>query len=111
MALVPYPEKAFLQLMGKRLLKYQREAEARGEKYHDISPFSPLQCKVLAKFRFEVVPGGYAPVVLLKENSMYSPNQLKEIATEILDAPVRLRATTDDVLEYVRESDSGTSSG
>lgn len=111
MAYVSYPEKAFLQLMGKRLLKYQREAESRGERYNDVSSFAPLQCKVLAKFRFETAPGGYIPVALLKESTLYSPNVLKEIASEILDAPVKLRATKDDVLEYVRESDAGTSSG
>jgi len=108
-SLVTYPEKAFLQLMGKRLLRFQRDAEARGEKYHDLSAPAILQCGVLAKYRFESVPGGYAPVVLLRGSLVFSPNQLKEIAAEILDGPVKLREAKGDDLEYVRETDTGTS--
>lgn len=103
---VPYTEKAFLQLMARRLLRYQREAEARGETYHDISPASPLMCGVHAKYRFEAAPGGYIPVVYLQGLISFSPNQLKEIASEILEGPVKLRASKDDVLEYVREVDA-----
>lgn len=109
MAHVPYPEKAFLQLMGRRLLRYTREAEARGEKYNDLSGFSLLQCGVRAKYRFEEAPGGYIAVLLLKSHVSYSPGDLKEIAAEILDGPVKLRAAKDDDLEYVREMDAGTS--
>lgn len=107
MANVPYAEKAFLQLMGRRLLRYAIEAAARGEKYNDLSGFSPLQCGVRAKYRFEKAPGGYIPVVILKSNVSYSPGDLKEIAAEILDGPVLLRSATDDDLEYVREMDAG----
>jgi len=109
MASVPYAEKAFLQLMARRLLRYTREAEARGETYNDLSGFSPLQCGVRAKYRFESAPGGYVPVLLLKAHLLYSPGELKEIAAEILDGPVKLRASKDDDLEYVREMDAGTS--
>lgn len=105
--MIPYPEKAFLQLMGKKLLRFQREAETRGETYNDLSAFAPLQCGVLAKYRFESAPGGYIPVVLLRLNPLFQPNQLKEIAAEILEAPVTLRAAKDDDLEYVREKDAG----
>lgn len=103
---VPYTEKAFLQLMARRLLRYQRDAEARGETYHDVSPFSPLQCGIHAKLRFEMVPGGYAPVVLLQKWSQFQPREIQEIATSILDGPARFRTTKDDVLEYVREVDA-----
>ena len=106
--MVSYPEKAFLQLMGKRLLRFQREAESRGETYHDLSAFAPLQCGVQAKYRFESVPGGYAPVVLLRGGPVFTPGQLKEIAVEILDGPVKLREAKGDDLEYVREMDTGT---
>jgi hypothetical protein len=107
--MIPYPEKAFLQLMGKRLLRFQREAEARGEKYNDLSAFAPLQCGVHAKYRFESVPGGYAPVVILRGGPVFTSGQLKEIATEILEGPVKLREVRGDDLEYVRETDTGTS--
>jgi hypothetical protein len=108
MSSVPYPEKAFLQLMGKRLLRFAREAEARGEKYHDLSPFALLQCGVLAKYRFESAPGGYLPVVTLRIGEGRSFKELEEIAAEILDGPVKLRDATAGDLEYVREIDAGT---
>ena len=109
MARVTYSEKAFLQLVGRRLLRYQREAEARGETYQDWSPLAPLQCGVLAKCRFESVAGGYIPVAILRRNHMHTVHDLAEIATEILDGPVKLRAEKGDDLEYVREMDAGTS--
>jgi len=109
MTRIPYTEKAFLQLMGRRLLRYQREAEARGEVYHDISAPSPLQCGVLAKYRFESAPGGYIPVVRLHGGPVFTPIDLKEIAAEILEGPVKLRAAVADDLEYVREMDAGAS--
>jgi len=109
MSHVTYPERAFLQLMGKRLLQYQREAASRSETYNDLSGYAPLQCGVRAKFRFEDVPGGYMPVAFLKSNEKFTPEELKEIASEILDAPVKLRRASDDGLEYLREKDSGMS--
>jgi hypothetical protein len=105
---VPYTEKAFLQLMARRLLRYQRDAEARGEVYHDVSPFSPLQCGIEAKFRFEVAPGGYIPVVLFKRWAQFQPIELQEIAESVLDAPAKLRTSADSVLEYVRATDATT---
>jgi len=106
-ASVPYPEKAFLQLMARRVLKYSREAAERGETYNDLSGFSPLQCGVRAKFRFEPAPGGYIPVVSIRPGPSFSASELKEIAAEILDAPVKLRQAAADDLEYVRETDAG----
>jgi hypothetical protein len=103
---VPYTEKAFLQLLGRRILRFQRDAEARGEPYHDLSSFSPLQCGVAARYRFETAPGGYIPVVQLRETSPKDPSKLKEIASDILEGPVKLRKAQADVLEYVRETDS-----
>ena len=109
MSKVSYAETAFLQLMGRRLLRYQREAEARGEKYHDLSAAAPLQCGVLARYRFEAVPGGYVPVIQLRNARDFSPGEIKEIAAEILEGPVKLRAVSGDDLEYVREIDAGAS--
>lgn len=106
---VLYTEKAFLQLVGRRILKYTREAAARGETYHDLVGYSKLQCGASAKFYFEEAPGGYIPVVYLKEEAPFSPSKLKEIATELLDAPAKLRTAKGDDLEYVRESDASSS--
>jgi hypothetical protein len=109
MAKVPHAEVAFLQLMGRRLLRYTREAEARGEKYNDLSAFAPLQCGVLAKYRFETAPGGYTPVATLRITEGLSFKELEEIAAEILDGPVKLREAKAGDLEYVREMDAGAS--
>jgi hypothetical protein len=107
---VLYAEKAFLQLMARRLLRYRREAEARGEAYHDVSPYAPLQCGAQAKYKFESAPFGYRPVLYLQNSSMFQPSQLTEIASEILGAPVKLRTIVGDDLEYVRETDVTSSS-
>jgi len=102
---VTYPEKAFLQLVGRRLLQKQQEAAVRQSTYHDLSAPAPLQCGVLAKYRFEVVSDGYVPVVQLRGEPLFSPGELKEIAAEILEGPVQLRVATGVDLEYVLEKD------
>jgi hypothetical protein len=104
---VTYAEKAFMQLMARRLLRYQRDAAARGEAYHDISPFSPLQCGALAKLRFEESPGGYNMVAILRSVPALSATEHKEIAADILGEPVILRKAVGDDLEYVRAKDAG----
>lgn len=111
MTYVTYSEKAFLQLMAKRLLRFAREAASRGETYHDVAPLAPLACGAMAKYRFEGVPGGYAPVVTLRGPPTLAPNQLKEIATELLEGPAILRAADGDDLEYVREDAGALFSG
>ena len=102
MAYVLYAEKAFLQLAARRLLRSTREAEARGEKYHDVSAPSPLQCGVRARFVFEAAPGGYAPVALLRKNASFTQDEMDTIASELLEGPVRLRKAEGPDLEYVR---------
>ena len=100
MALIAYAERAFLQLLARRLLRYSREAEARGEKYYDIYTRSPLQCGLQAKMVFEHVPGGYAPVLYV-HNSVALPNEtLLEAAEYVLEGPVKCRKTDGADLEY-----------
>lgn len=106
MAFVSYAEKAFLQLVAKRLLRYTREAESRGEVYHDISPYAPLQCGAMAKFRFVSRGGLHVPVAVLKNTPNLNPGELKAIAEELLDAPATLRFTKGDDLEYGRTADT-----
>lgn len=105
MAQVLYQEKAFLQLVAKRILKYTQEAKTRGEKYHDMSGYSPLQCGARVKYHFEEGEKGPFPVVLVKKIVAFNLAELQQIASEILDAPVYLRASHPDDLEYVRETD------
>ena len=108
MAHVTYQEKAFLQLVARRVLRYSREAADRGEEYHDLAPHAPLQCGVHAKYRFDAIPGGYRPVVAFKKAVAFGGAELEEIAAEILDAPARLSTASTDGLEYVRAVDAGT---
>jgi len=109
MANVLYAEIAFLQLMARRVLRYSKEAEARGEKYHDLSSLAPLQCGAYAKYRFESVPGGHVPVVTLRKLPAFTPGDLDAIATEILGGSAKQRAESKDDLEYVRELDAAPS--
>lgn len=104
---VTYPEKAFLQLVARRVLRYSREAAARGEKYNDLTGFSPLQCGVRVRFKLEEAPGGYIPVVGIRPGPSFSASELTEIAAEILDGPAKLRPAADGDLEYVRATDAG----
>lgn len=105
MADVAYPEKAFLKLVARRVLGYAREAESRGEKYYDIGTFAPLQCGVRVKYRFEKSPGDYTPVVTLKKHPAFGPDELLQIAAELLEAEAVLRSSKENDLEYVRKSD------
>ncbi len=111
MAFVTYPEKSFLQLVARRVLNYHRQAAANNSRYHDLMPFSPLQCGAFAKYRFWDSPGGYTPVLHLKNTPTFSAEDLKAIASEILDGPVRQSSEAKDVLEYVRETDPTPPSG
>ena len=105
MANILYSERAFLQLTARRILGYSREAESRGEAYHDIGPLVPLQCGVRVKYRFEKSPGGYTPVVTFRKSSTYTNEELLDLASELLDGKAVLRKTADPDLEYVRSSD------
>lgn len=103
---VDYAERAFLKLIARRVLGYAKEADSRGEEYHDIGSFSPLHCGVRAKYRFEKSAGSYVPVVTLKNNRAFSPEELSQIAAEILEGDAVLRPSAGDDLEYIRKVDS-----
>jgi hypothetical protein len=104
---VTYQEKAFLQLVARRVVNHRIEAAKRGEAYNDLTPFSPLQCGIRARYSFVEIPlGGFRPVVQVRAPSSFSSAELLEIASEILDGPAKLRATASGDLEYVRESDA-----
>jgi hypothetical protein len=64
--IVTEAEAAFLAMIARRTLRFQREAEARGEKYHDITQPHPLTCGHSAKLIVEPVAHGYEPVVVVK---------------------------------------------
>lgn len=107
MSLVSYQEKAFLHLVGRRLLQHRRAAEASGEKYHESANYAPLQCGVRARFFFEDSPGGYIQVVQIRGANTFKPEEYEEIASYILDAPAKLRTQLGNDLEYVRKVDAG----
>ncbi|MBA2706808.1 MAG: hypothetical protein H0U59_03270, partial [Gemmatimonadaceae bacterium] len=46
-------EASFLLLIARRVLNFQRKAEAEGETYHDMQAMTDLQCGYAARMRFE----------------------------------------------------------
>lgn len=88
-------EAAFLLLVARRVLNYQRKAEEAGEEYHDMQPLTDLSCGFAAKLRFHKGSAGqYRPEVLLGPASVHPivdtslPIALG-VATEILGGPAR----------------------
>ena len=99
---VTYQEKAFLQLVARRILRLQRDADSRGEAYNDFGSFAPLGCGAHARIRFAPAPGGYEMVVNLKRSPYLSADELQMIAAELLEKPAVLRAESPTDLEYGR---------
>lgn len=86
-------EAAFLTLCARRVLGFQRKAEALGETYHDIQPMTDLQCGYAAKLRFLPGPGGqYRPELLLgpasrQPNVDQSLPAALNVAAQVLGGP------------------------
>ncbi len=94
-------EAAFLLLVARRILNYQRKAEADGEQYHDLQPLTDLPCGFAAKLRFETGPGGqYRPTLLLGPASVHpivdtSLPVATQVAAEILGGPAHYEGDDD----------------
>ena len=92
-ALVQGAEASFLLLTARRVLNFQKKAEAQGETYHDLQPMVDLQCGYAAKMRFEKGPSGeYRSLVIVGPASVhhavaYSPDGCQQVASEILGGP------------------------
>lgn len=86
-------EAAFLLLMARRVLNFQRKAEAQGEEYHDLAAPTDLQCGFAAKLKFvKGLAGQYQPEVILGPASVHpivdtSLPVAVEVASEILGGP------------------------
>ena len=86
-------EAAFLLLVGRRILNFQRKAEEAGEEYHDLQPLTDLPCGFAAKLRFGKGPGGqYRPELLLGQASVHpivdtTLPVATQVAAEILGGP------------------------
>lgn len=93
-------EGAFLALLAKRLLRNQRDAEQRGEVYHDLSSPARLKCGIEAKIVFESTAYGYKPVLTLHEKEGLTSEELAKAATELLGIPTRLRESNSGVLKF-----------
>ena len=79
--LLVFGEAAYLSLLARRTLNYKRDAEQRGEEYHDVLPFTRLMCGAMARLRFLETATGYTPVVEVKRIS--TEEEARQIAKEI----------------------------
>jgi hypothetical protein len=105
-------EAAFLLLVARRVLNYQRKAEAEGEQYHDLQPLTDLPCGFAAKLRFETGPGGqYRPFLLLGPASVHpivdtSLPVATQVAKEILGGPPHYVGSDDrGIKRFILERD------
>lgn len=100
--LVSEQEASLLALVGRRILKYRREAEARGEAYHDVYPLTMLACGLRAKITFEPAPQGYEACVTLLEDARFTPEEYQQAASELLGHPARQARQEKNRLHFVR---------
>lgn len=107
-------EAAFLLLVARRILNFQKKAEDAGEEYHDLQPLTDLPCGFAAKLRFRKGPGGqHRPEVLLGPASKHpivdtSLPVAAQVAAEVLGGPAFYLGDDDNgryrfVLERDRE--------
>lgn len=82
--LLVFGEAAYLTLLARRGLNFRREAEQRDEEYHDLTPFTRLQCGAKARLRFMPTVTGYSPVVEVEyKRNDGTEEEAKQIAEEI----------------------------
>lgn len=90
-------EAAYLLLVARRVLNFQRKAEERGEEYHDLTAPTDLQCGFSAKLKFiKSEAGQYHPEVILGPASVHpivdsSQESATAVAAEILGGPAYMR--------------------
>jgi hypothetical protein len=105
--LVSEQEKAFLLLTARRVLKYKREAEVRGEKYQDLVAPEKLASGLRAMIRFDPSAFGYEVHVVIMDDISFTTEEKLCAAKEILGAEARLLYVIGDgpptKLVYVRK--------
>lgn len=111
-ALVQGAEASFILLTARRVLNFQKKAEAQGETYNDLQPMVDLQCGYAAKMRFEKSPSGeYRPQMVVGRASVhhavvYSSESRLQVASEILGGPaVRISEQGTDKETFCLEKD------
>jgi hypothetical protein len=80
-------EIAYLKLAARRIFNYQKEAEDRGERYHDITAGTRLSLGATAKLYFAPVNGGHAPRLEIWDTQA-DETLLAKVACQVLDGPV-----------------------
>ena len=80
-------EKAYLLMLARRILNFQREAAERGEEYHDVGSDAMLECGASARMRFVPCGTGYEPQLWLW-GSFTKPEDYTKVAEGILGGPV-----------------------
>jgi hypothetical protein len=77
-------EASLLALTARRLLRAQREAQSRGETYHDLTKPVPVACGIRVKLLFIEAPGGYEAEVHLVPHPSFAEEELRTVASEVI---------------------------
>jgi len=102
-SVVSNAEKQYLLLVARRVYRGQQETKARGETYHDLSPYTTLSCGLRVRLVFRSIHEKVRPVVIFKGTPFlqnFSVEDLEEAATDIAGEPVSGPVLVADTLEF-----------
>lgn len=101
--IITEPEAAFLAMMARRTLRFQREAEQRDQTYNDLTKPWELACGHRARIVPVAVAHGYEPEVevLLKDGT--DPAVAEQIARDILGGPAVALDSVGKTLKFRRK--------
>lgn len=94
-SLVSDAEAAFLAMLARRIVKHQREAEARGQTYNDLTRPYMLSCGHRAKIRPIATGTGWEPMVHIELKPGTDPSVAEQMARDILGGPAVLSPSLD----------------
>jgi hypothetical protein len=99
-------EAAFIRMLANRLLRFTREAEARGERYNPVGGPTPVMSGYRARLRHEPAAVGHQTVceVWPKQDGTLVITEAAELASELLATPAKLRGEPTDHLQFVTDA-------
>jgi hypothetical protein len=78
-------EVLFCDMHARRMLRFKKDAAAKGEQYVDLSKPTVLECGVSVRVRYEPVEGKPEPRAFIEfQDRTKTLEFLREVATEIL---------------------------
>lgn len=94
-----------LALVARRILNHRREAEKRGEEYHDIAPLTMTTCGMRVKLSFVPESHGYEPHVEIVNDPRFTQEEFLQAASEIMGRSAQALEPYGNRL-YFRRSDT-----